>query len=199
MKSYDEKYFRRWYRDALSRITHPAERARRVNMAVAVTEYVLGRRLRSVLDVGCGEGRWRLVLRRARPSLRYVGVDSSEYVVRRFGRTRGIIMGTFAQLDRDAPKRKFDLVVASDVLHYLGKEELEQGAKALACRVGGIAYLDFFTSRDVVEGDLNGMMLRSPDYYVRLMRRNGLRHLGMHFFAPRSVFLELGGMERHHG
>ena len=37
-----------------------------------------------------GEGAWRVQLRRLRPRVRYVGVESSAYAVRRFGRSRGM-------------------------------------------------------------------------------------------------------------
>ena len=57
---------------------------------LGVAEYFLRRKVRSVLDIGAGEGAWRAELRRLRPSIRYTGVDPSEYVVRRHGRRRNI-------------------------------------------------------------------------------------------------------------
>jgi SAM-dependent methyltransferase len=196
LKSYDARYFRRWYGDARSRVTTPAERARRVALVLAMTEYVLERRARTVLDVGCGEGRWRAVLRRLRPAISYVGVDSSEYVIARYGRARDIRRGAFGDLATVAPARRFDIVVTSDVMHYLRDAELERGIDALANRVGGVAYLDFFTTRDNVEGDLRGMIFRPPSYYRRLFQNSGLVPLGMQFYTTHANLRNLTAMER---
>jgi SAM-dependent methyltransferase len=194
VKSYDERYFRRWYRSN-SRIVTAAERSRRIEMVVAAAEYVLARSVKSVLDVGCGEAPWQPVLSRLRNSATYLGVDSSEYVVRRFGNRRGIVRGSFADIETVVPEQAFDLVVVSDVIHYLSKGELERGLGALVERVGGVAYLDFFTSRDAVEGDLRDMKLRSPKYYLRLFRSHGLHPLGMQLYAGSETISNLAAME----
>jgi len=73
----------------------PEAVARKVRLVVGIAESLLERPIRSVLDVGCGEGAWRAHLRRLRPAVRYTGVESSAYAVRRFGRRRGIRQGTF--------------------------------------------------------------------------------------------------------
>src|SRR6476646_4115557 len=54
-KVYDEAYFTRWYRDPRTRVHSPDSVRRKVRMVVGVTEYFLGRKLRSVLDIGAGE------------------------------------------------------------------------------------------------------------------------------------------------
>jgi hypothetical protein len=38
-----------------------------------------------VLDIGCGEGIWRAPLRSLRPGIEYLGLDSSEYAIARYG------------------------------------------------------------------------------------------------------------------
>src|SRR5215210_3954286 len=97
-KSYDEAYFTKWYRDPRTRV-HSAESVRRkVRMVTGTAEYFLGRKLRTVLDIGAGEGAWRSELRRLRPGVRYVGVDPSEYVVAKYGKRRNIRLGAFEQL-----------------------------------------------------------------------------------------------------
>ena len=55
-KSYDRHYFQHWYRDQA--IHDPRRLARKVALAVAVAEHHLERPVRSVLDIGCGEGAW---------------------------------------------------------------------------------------------------------------------------------------------
>ncbi|HVE79710.1 MAG TPA: class I SAM-dependent methyltransferase, partial [Gemmatimonadaceae bacterium] len=115
---YDRSYFDRFYRGP-RRVHSADDQARRARMVLVVAEYMLGRPARSVLDVGCGEGEWRGVLRRLRPGLRWVGVDPSEYVVRRFGARRGIRLGTFAALDEAGVRGPFDVVVCAGMLNYL--------------------------------------------------------------------------------
>ena len=70
---YDQAYFDRWYRDPGSRMWARADVERKVRMAVAVAEYLLDRPLRSVLDVGCGEGPWQKILKRLREPYHMVG------------------------------------------------------------------------------------------------------------------------------
>src|SRR5262245_29277307 len=99
MQVYDRTYFDKWYRNPSHRVHTGAEQARTARMAVGVCEYLLGRPIRSVLDVGSGEGHWRGLVRAVRPRVRYLGVDPSEYVVRRFGRRRNLRAGSFEHLD----------------------------------------------------------------------------------------------------
>lgn len=56
-KTYDRAYFDRWYRRG--GIGGAARLARKVALAVVTAEYHLERPIRSVLDIGCGEGAWR--------------------------------------------------------------------------------------------------------------------------------------------
>ena len=91
-KSYDEAYFTKWYREPSTRVHAPESVRRKVRMVAGVAEYFLGRKLRTVLDIGAGEGRWRAELRRLRPDIRYVGVDPSEFVVARMSSQRSNLM-----------------------------------------------------------------------------------------------------------
>ena len=74
-KQYDREYFDRWYRGA--GLGGPQRLARKVALAVATAEYHLERPIRTVLDIGCGEGAWRAPLLKLRPKLDYLGFDSS--------------------------------------------------------------------------------------------------------------------------
>src|ERR1044072_4404969 len=100
MKSYDRAYFDRFYRDPTDRVSTAAGLERKVRMAVGVAEFLMARPIRSVLDVGCGEAPWYPVLKRMRPDVRYIGVDSTEYVLERYGASRNIKRGDVAHLDR---------------------------------------------------------------------------------------------------
>ncbi|HSG49780.1 MAG TPA: class I SAM-dependent methyltransferase [Longimicrobiales bacterium] len=149
MKRYDRAYFDRFYRGPDARLT-PESLARNVALAVAVAESVLDRPLESVLDVGCGEGRWQPVLQEMRPEAVYLGIDSSEYAVERFGEERNLLGGSFHELESFAFEEPFDLVICSDVLHYLDKETILMGMDTLVDLVGGVALLEVFTGAGLV-------------------------------------------------
>jgi SAM-dependent methyltransferase len=194
-KSYDRAYFDRWYRRPKSRIESGAALRRRVALAVALAERHLERPIRSALDVGCGEGRWRAELLRLRPRLRYRGVDPSPYVVERFGARRGLVLGSFGDLPRLGLGGPFDLVVCADVLHYLSDTELERGLPALAALVGGLAWLETLCREDEVEGDLRGLILRPARDYRRRCRSVGLVHVGGHGWLPATSSEKLAALE----
>lgn len=181
-KSYDEAYFDKWYRAPATRVHAAAEVARRVHLAGSVTEYVLGRPLRSVLDVGCGEGAWLAPLRRFRARVRYAGVDPSEYAVAKYGRRRNIRLGTVADL-RSLRMRPADLVVCADFLNYLDDAALRDGLEQVAERVLGVAYLELWTDRDEMTGDLGGWQRRPASWYRRLFRRVGLVRVAPHCYV----------------
>ena len=167
-----------------------------MRLVVAAAEYALGRPLRSALDVGCGEAPWRAHLRRLRPRLAYVGVDSSEYVVRRFGRRRGIRHGTFGGLGGlGLGRRRFDLVICSDVLQYVPTAELRRGLAALRGLLVGVAYLDVFSTADDVRGDKDGWHDRSPRQYRRLFAAAGLRAVGLHLYLTERLAADRASLE----
>lgn len=194
-KRYDEGYFRRWYRTGRG-VGDAGALERRVRLALAATEYVLERRVRSVLDVGCGEGRWRAPLRRARPGLAYVGVDPSEYAARRFGRRRGIRRGGFAELARLGLRRRFDLVVCADFLQYIGDDELRRGLAALRELAGGVVYADPFTSGDAFEGDLEDWHHRGAGDYRAAFARAGFVSCGLNCWVGGRLKDRLTAIER---
>lgn len=185
-KRYDRAYYDRWYRDARHRVGSAAQRARKVAMVVHLAEHYLARPLHNVLDVGCGEGLWRAPLLKLRPKLDYRGLDSSEYVVARYGRTRNIGLATFGQLGELRFGRRFDLVVCSDVLHYVPAAELRRGLAGVAESLEGLAFLELFTSRDGASGDVTGFIARSPDWYRARFREAGLIACGSQaYLSPR--------------
>ena len=185
-KTYDRAYFDKWYRNPAHAVGSPAELRRKVAMAVAQAEYYLGRPIRNVLDVGCGEGTWRAPLRALRPEIDYRGLDASEYVVARYGRNRNLGLARFGQLEHLRFESRFDLIVCSDVLHYLKPAEIRAGLVGIAEMVEGVAFLEVFTSHDGVAGDLDGFHRRSPDWYLRTFADAGLLPCGSHcYLAPR--------------
>lgn len=195
-KAYDEEYYRRWYHDPDRRVIKPAAVARKVHLAMGIAESLLERPIRSVLDVGCGEAPWRAHLVRTRPKLRYVGVESSAYAVQRFGASRGIVQGTFGTLGEVGLEGPFDLVVVCDVLHYVPTHELTPGLAAIASLLGGVAYLEAYTTADEIEGDHADWQHRTTAAYLRHFARAGLHHVGMHCYVSADLADDTAALER---
>jgi SAM-dependent methyltransferase len=198
MKQYDRAYFDRWYRDPRVRVATAAEVARKVHLVVSIAETLLQRRVRSVLDIGCGEASWRSPLKRLRPGVRYAGVDSSEYVIARFGKRRGIRLGKFGGLGEIARSLRgpFDVIVCCDVLQYVPATELRAGLKSVAGLLGGVAYLEAYTSGDSIEGDRRGWHQRTAAEYRRAFRGAGLTAVGMQCWVGEEVRPMTAELER---
>jgi SAM-dependent methyltransferase len=197
MKHYDQSYFHRWYRNPRTRVITPADTRRKAQLAVGAAEYMLGRPVRSVLDVGAGEGTWLAALRALRPGVQYTGVDPSEYVVRRFGTRRNIHWGTFGDLNAAGLlSGSYDLVVCCGVVNYLSKAELERGLRVIASVLVGVAFIEVWTSADDVVGDRRGWQEHSPAYYHRIFGRAGLIGCGMHCYVGPALAAEAAALEK---
>jgi len=183
VKVYDRNYFQRWYRHPRHRVSTHESLTRKVRMAVSITEFLISRPIRSVLDIGCGEALWFPILKRMRPDVRYVGVDSSEYAIERYGETRNIRYGTLASIGTMKSLRVSDLVVCADVLQYVDTAEAERGLRAIRRLIRGAAYIEAFTSEDGMVGDHEGWHERSAAEYRRMFRRAGLTQCGPHCFT----------------
>ena len=194
-KSYDEAYFRKWYRDPRTRVHTPQAVRRKVRMVVGIAEYFLGRKLRSVLDVGAGEGAWRREIRRIRPDVRYLGIDPSDWVVARHGRRRNIRLGSFEQLPTLQLGRAHDLIVCADVLQYVPDAALKRGVRHLASILTGMAYLEAYTTGDDMEGDLEGWHPRTKAQYRAVFARAGLVGCGVHCYLTRETALKAVELE----
>ena len=195
-KQYDRAYFDRWYRDG--GIGGTARLARKAALAVATAEYHLERPIRSVLDLGCGEGAWRAPLRKLRPRVQYLGFDASEYAIARHGRSRNLRLARFGDFATLRPCAPADLLVCSDVLHYLPTRELDRGLPALADLCGGVAFIEVFAREDETEGDDHDFQPRPAAFYRRRLRAVGLQPLGSHCWlsparVPLATALELPG------
>jgi len=185
-KRYDRAYFDKWYRDPRHAVNSWHELERKVALAVATAEYYLGRRIVNVLDVACGEGVWRGPLRRLRPRIDYLGLDSSEYVVARYGRSRNLRLARFGDLGHQRFDQGFDLIVCADALHYVRAAELRRGLRGIAEMLDGVAFLELFTAADNPAGDRRGFIARAPRWYLREFRDAGLIPCGSHcYIGPR--------------
>lgn len=195
-KSYDRAYFDRWYRDGRTRVVERADVERKALLAIAATEYLLGRRVESVLDVGCGEGAWQPVLAKLRPRATYLGIDPSEYAVRRFGRRRNIRQGTFGALDEADLEGPYDLVVCVGVVNYLAPKELASGLQTIAAVTGGMAFVEAFATGDEIEGDTRGWRWRAVSWWRARFHEAGLTAVGLHSYVPAGTRGNTVALER---
>jgi SAM-dependent methyltransferase len=193
---YDRAYFDKWYRNPRHRVKSPKELERQVRFVLFTAEWVLGRPVKSVLDVGCGEGNWRAVLRTLRPRIGYEGIDPSEYAVERFGKARNIRLGGIEDIERVAHRDDYDLVVCCGMLNYLDERQLRSGIRQVASRTGGVAYLELFTGDDAFEGDTSWPDPRSTGWYRRLISKSGLHSIGMHCYIPAHRVELVASLER---
>lgn len=185
-KIYDRDYFDKWYRNPRHAVASREGLQRKAALALAAAEYYLGHAVRNVLDIGCGEGVWRAPLLAIRPEIRYLGLDSSEYAVARYGRSRNIRLATFGQLGELRFDTPFDLIVCSDVLHYVRTPELKRGLRGIAEMLDGVAFLELFTASDAPDGDKHGFIARTPRWYLSAFADAGLIACGSHcYVGPR--------------
>ena len=195
-KRYDQAYFDRWYRHG--GIGDRARLARKVALAVAAAEYHLERPIRTVLDIGAGEAAWRAPLLKLRPGVKYLAFDSSEYAVRRFGRARNLHFARFGDFEHLRPCAPADLVVCSDVLHYLAPRELDRGLPGLTELCGGVAFLEAFAKEDQAVGDEHDFQARPASFYRKRFEKLGFAQAGSHcWLSPalkeRATALEICG------
>lgn len=158
---------------------------RKVLLAITTAEYFLRRPIENVLDVGCGEGAWFTHLRVLRKRAHYSGIDASDYAIQRFGRERNIRKGSFGDLR--SVKTVSDLVVCSDVLHYIEDRELQRGLPHLARVTGGLAFIEVLTSEDDIVGDVDGLIRRPASWYRQAFRRAGLAQVGPYCWLPEPM------------
>lgn len=189
---FNKAYFDHWYRNPRTRVSTKASTERKARLAVATAEFHLGRPVRTVLDVGCGEGQWRAVLKSMRPRITYTGIDSSPYVVERFGRNRNIILGEFGNLP--PLKGYYDLIVCSDLLYYLDDDQLNRGLPLLAAHLDGVAFLEAYCLSEEFVGDTL-IVPRTAEEYVRIFNKAGFHACGSHCYTGPSLHGQLSAME----
>ena len=138
---FDAGFYRRYYVDPATRVASRADALKLGRFICAYAAY-LGFTVRRVLDAGCGLGHLRAPVREFFPRARYVGLETSEYLCRRYG-------WLHENIAEYASKEPFDLVICHDVLQYL--ENDREAARAL-CNLGrlsrGALYFSVLTAGD---------------------------------------------------
>ncbi|MFM8558272.1 MAG: methyltransferase, partial [bacterium] len=177
-KVYDEHYFERWYRRSSVGVGQREFVARKVRLAGSAAESLLGRPIESVLDVGCGEAPWRAHLRKLRPGVHYDGMDSSVSAVKRFGRTRNIRLGAVGDLGKMGFRGPYDLVVCSDVLHYVADDEVKRGRALLEAVL--VALDAVFARERLDERQPTAQSVHGREPALHLVVGDVVQHVGAH-------------------
>ena len=189
---FDAGFYRRYYRDPRTRVASRADALKLGRFACAYVDY-LGFRVRRVLDAGCGLGHLRAAVRERFPRARYVGLEASEYLCRRYGWQRGSVVDY-------APERPFDLVFCHDVLQYLDDRSAARAVANLGRLCGGALYFSVLTAEDWRRNadharTDSGVTLRPAAWYRRRLARH-FRHLGGGVLARRGFDPLLWELER---
>jgi SAM-dependent methyltransferase len=189
--AFDQDYYQRFYYNPRTAVTSRAEMRARGRMIAACVEYV-GLPVKSILDAGCGVGLLKAPLTRAFPAARYVGLEYSEYLCKRYGWRQGSV----ATL---RTRERFDLVVCYDVLQYLGVPEARRAIANLARVCRGVLYFGALTTEDWRENCDQSRTDRIPGlrpgaWYRRELKR-AFRPLGCGVWLKRDVNLTLWDLD----
>ncbi|HSX61272.1 MAG TPA: class I SAM-dependent methyltransferase [Tahibacter sp.] len=106
----------------------------------------------------------------------------------RWGRTRNLRLATFGQLEHLRFDERFDLIVCADMLHYVRGAELRRGLSGIVDQLEGLAFIEVYTARDKLVGDLDGFHRRTPRWYRQTFAEAGLLSVGsMGWVGPRQA------------
>ncbi|MDP9083813.1 MAG: class I SAM-dependent methyltransferase [Pseudomonadota bacterium] len=189
--AFDSAYFRKYYLNTATRVTTAAEMRDRARLIAAILRHA-GIPVRSILDLGCGIGLLRKPFADLLPRARYVGVEASDYLCKRYKWTRGSVVDF-------APRTPGDLAVCYDVLQYLDDGEATRAIANLAKLTRAAAYVSALTLEDWRENcdrarTDRSVHLRSGDWYRRRLRKR-FHYLGFGVWLRKDVTAILWDME----
>jgi SAM-dependent methyltransferase len=165
---FDERYYRRYYLDPVTRAVAPGDDRRRAQFIGAYLKH-LGAKVSRILDVGCGLGRTLRSLQRQFPQARCVGVEYSPYLCERYGWDPGSV-GDYSV------RVPFDLVVCNDVLPALDDTACAAAIENLASLSRQALYLGVLTREDWARCDQRrtdrNVYLRPAAWYERRLRQH---------------------------
>ncbi|MGO9000148.1 MAG: class I SAM-dependent methyltransferase [Polyangiaceae bacterium] len=140
---FDERYYRRYYGDANSRVHDAAQIG---HLARAVTEMIAwyGGALDTALDIGAGAGLWRDWFRKHKPDTKYRSTEVSDYACAQYGHEQRDISAWRA-------RERFDLIVCQGVLPYLADGAAASAIENIAAMARGFLYVEAITKLDFEE------------------------------------------------
>ncbi len=193
---FDEAYYQRYYFNKKTSVVDP-EHVNRLGAFVCSYLQYLRVPVRRVLDVGCGIGLWRDVIKRHYPHAQFQGVEYSEYLCGRFGWQRGSVVDYRAP----APGSSFDLVICQGVLPYLSAIDLKLALSNLGRLSRGALYVEAVTREDweqdiVDEALTDPSLLKHPASVYRRGLREGFTELGGGVWLSRQAEVPLFALEQ---
>ena len=188
---FDADYYRRFYFNKRTAVTHRAEMAARAGLIAAYIDYV-GLPVRSILDAGCGIGLLQKPLAHLLPKAAYVGLELSDYLCQRYGWQQG-------SLATWRPSRQFDLAICYDVGQYLDDRTAARAIVTLARLCRGVLYFTALTAHDWrhncdrsrTDGNVH---LRSGEWYQKRLARH-FKRVGAGLWLRRGAPLTTWEME----
>jgi SAM-dependent methyltransferase len=188
---FDAAYYHRFYQNPATRVHDARSQASLAGLVFAWMDY-LELPVRRVVDMGCGLGHWRRALSARHPAARYTGVESSEYLCRRFGWEPGTAAAWRG-------RGRYDLVICQSVLQYLDRKDAQAAIANLARLCRGALYLEALTREDweahcnrkVTDGKV---YLRPAAWYRRALAGH-FRPLGGGVFLPADTDAVLYSLE----
>jgi SAM-dependent methyltransferase len=184
-------YYQRYYFNPRTAVASRSEMQARARLIGAFVVHT-GLPVRRILEAGCGTGMLRGGLKRLLPRARYLGLESSEYLCRRYGWEQG-------RIEEYRARAPFDLVICYDVLQYLPAQAAERALANFGRLCRGVLYFTALTRYDYeqncdqarTDADVH---LRSAHWYrTRLARQ--FRDLGLGFWLRRGAPVTLWELE----
>jgi hypothetical protein len=142
-ESFDAEYYRRFYRDPVTRV-HGVREIARLARGVSGTVRWFGGKLDTVLDVGAGTGLWRDWMVKHVKGVRYRSIEVSAHACEAYGHER-------QDISRWKVNDRFDLVICQGVLPYLDDDACSRAIDNIGAMSGGFLYLEAITKRDLEE------------------------------------------------
>ncbi|HEV7432059.1 MAG TPA: class I SAM-dependent methyltransferase [Steroidobacteraceae bacterium] len=189
---FDRAYYQRYCHDPRTAVTSRAEMRARAALITAAVRY-LDVPVRRILDAGCGVGLMRVPLLRQLPGARYTGLETSEYLCRRYGWQHGTMQSLGA-------RERFELVICYDVMQYLTTSAARRAIAKLGTVCRGILYFGALTTGDWRHNcDQNRTDrvpgIRSATWYRRELAR-AFQPLGCGLWLRRGAPVTLWDLDR---
>jgi SAM-dependent methyltransferase len=180
---FDAAYYRRFYRDARTRVASREELRLQASFAATYIKR-LDIPVKKILDAGCGLGHMRAPFQRVFPEAQYLGVEVSEYLCQRYGWTQ-------ASLSEFSTRLRFDVVICLDVVQYFDDRAAARVLENLARWCRGALYFFVPTTEDWEDGvdqqvSDTTVYVRSAQWYQQRLRKH-FRHLGQGLLLKRDV------------